>query len=32
MQNSKAIAFFTMVDKAEKEFKIPIRKKLNTKP
>ncbi len=28
----KAIAFSTMVDIAEKEFKIPIRKKLNTKP
>lgn len=27
----KAIAFSTMVDVAEKEFKIPIRKKLNTK-
>ena len=27
----KAIAFSTMVDIAEKEFKIPIRKKLNTK-
>ena len=26
----KAIAFSTMVDIAEKEFKIPIRKKLNT--
>ena len=28
----RAIAFSTMVDIAEKEFKIPIRKKLNTKP
>jgi hypothetical protein len=28
----KAIAFSTMVDIAEKEYKIPIRKKLNTKP
>lgn len=28
----KAIAFSTMVDVAEKEFKIPIRKKFNTKP
>lgn len=28
----KATAFSTMVDIAEKEFKIPIRKKLNTKP
>ena len=28
----KAIAFSTMVDIAEKEFKIPIRNKLNTKP
>jgi hypothetical protein len=28
----KAIAFSTMVDIAEKEFNIPIRKKLNTKP
>jgi transposase len=28
----KAIANSTMVDIAEKEFKIPIRKKLNTKP
>jgi transposase len=28
----KAIAFSTMVDMAEREFKIPIRKKLNTKP
>ena len=28
----KAIAFSTMVDIAEEEFKIPIRKKLNTKP
>ena len=28
----KAIAFSTIVDIAEKEFKIPIRKKLNTKP
>lgn len=28
----KALAFSTMVDMAEKEFKIPIRKKLNTKP
>lgn len=28
----KAIAFSTMVDIAEKEFKVPIRKKLNTKP
>lgn len=28
----KAIAFSTMVDIAEKEFKIPIRKKFNTKP
>ena len=28
----KAIAFSTMVDIAEKEFKIPIRKKLNAKP
>jgi hypothetical protein len=28
----KAIAFSTMIDIAEKEFKIPIRKKANTKP
>jgi transposase-like protein len=28
----KAIAFSTMVDIAEEEFKIPIRKKYNTKP
>jgi len=28
----KAIAFSTMVSIAEKEFKIPIRKKYNTKP
>lgn len=28
----KTIAFSTMVDIAEKEFNIPIRKKLNTKP
>jgi hypothetical protein len=28
----KAIAFSTMVDIAEKEFNIPIRKKLNSKP
>jgi transposase len=28
----KAIAFSTMVDVAEKEYKIPIRKKFNTKP
>ena len=28
----KALAFSTMVDIAEKEFKIPIRKKFNTKP
>lgn len=28
----KAIAYSAMVDIAEKEFKIPIRKKLNTKP
>ena len=28
----KALAYSTMVDMAEKEFKIPIRKKLNTKP
>lgn len=28
----KAIAFSTMVDVAEKEFNIPIRKKHNTKP
>jgi hypothetical protein len=28
----KAIAFSTMVDLAEKELKISIRKKLNTKP
>ena len=28
----KAIAFSTMVDIAEKEFNIPIRKKLSTKP
>ena len=28
----KAIAFSTMVDIAEKEFKIPIKKKFNTKP
>jgi hypothetical protein len=27
----KAIAFSTMVDIAEKEFNIPIRKKYNTK-
>jgi len=28
----KAIAFSTMIDIAEKEFSIPIRKKVNTKP
>ncbi len=28
----KAISFSTMVDIAEKVFKIPIRKKFNTKP
>ena len=28
----KAIAFSTMIDIAEKEYKIPIRKKYNTKP
>jgi hypothetical protein len=28
----KAIAFATMIDIAEKEFKIPIKKKFNTKP
>ena len=28
----KAIAFSTMVDIAEREFNIPIRKKRNTKP
>jgi CRISPR/Cas system-associated endonuclease Cas1 len=28
----KAIAYSAMVDLAEKEFKVPIRKKLNTKP
>ena len=28
----KAIAFSTMIDIAEKEFSIPIRKKANTKP
>jgi hypothetical protein len=28
----KAIAFSTMIDIAEKELKIPIRKKFNTKP
>lgn len=28
----KAIAYSTMVDIAEKEFKVPIRKKFNTKP
>ncbi len=28
----KAIAYSTMVDIAEKEFNIPIRKKYNTKP
>jgi cell division septum initiation protein DivIVA len=28
----KSIAFSTMVDIAEKEFNIPIRKKFNTKP
>lgn len=28
----KAVAFSTMVDVAEQEFKIPIRKKYNTKP
>lgn len=28
----KAIAYSTMVDIAEEEFKIPIRKKYNTKP
>ena len=28
----KAIAFSTMIDIAEKEFSIPIRKKYNTKP
>ena len=28
----KAIAFSTMVDIAEREFEIPIRKKFNTKP
>lgn len=28
----KAMAFSMMVDIAEKEFKIPIRKNINTKP
>jgi len=28
----KAIAFSTMVDIAERQFNIPIRKKVNTKP
>lgn len=28
----KAISFSTMIDIAEKEFKIPIKKKFNTKP
>jgi hypothetical protein len=28
----KAIAYSTMVDVAEEMFKVPIRKKLNTKP
>lgn len=28
----KSVAFSTMIDIAEKEFKIPIRKKYNTKP
>lgn len=28
----KAVAYSTMIDIAEKEFKIPIRKKYNTKP
>ena len=28
----KAIAFSTLVDIAEREFNIPIRKKFNTKP
>jgi transposase len=28
----KAIAYATMVDIAEKEFNIPIKKKFNTKP
>ena len=28
----KAVAFSTMIDIAEKEFNIPIRKKVNTKP
>jgi transposase len=28
----KAVAFSTMIDIAEKEFNIPIRKKFNTKP
>jgi len=28
----KAIAYSTMVDIAEKEFNIPIKKKFNTKP
>lgn len=34
LQNAemKAIAFSTMIDIAEKEFQIPIRKKFNTKP
>lgn len=32
MSEMKAIAFSTMVDIAEKEFNIPIRKKYNTKP
>lgn len=32
MAEMKAIAFSTMVDIAEKEFNIPIRKKYNTKP
>ena len=32
MAEMKAIAFSTMVDIAEKEFKIPIRKKFNAKP
>lgn len=28
----KTVAFSTMVDIAEKEFNVPIRKKYNTKP
>jgi transposase-like protein len=32
MAEMKAIAFSTMVDIAEREFNIPIRKKYNTKP